>query len=69
MISWFILTLASVGEIAEYTAVHLQRLEDAGKLTSRKIFKHILALKKLSQSIFFVQKKAFKFELLFYCLL
>ena len=31
MIYWFVSTLASVGEIAEYAAAHLQRLEDAGK--------------------------------------
>ena len=57
LISWFILTLASVGEIAEYTAAHLQRLEDAGKLTSRKICKHILTLKKLSQSTFLFRRR------------
>ena len=40
-------------------------------LTSSQIYKHILALKEFSQTtcIFRFRKKAFQFELLFYCLL
>ena len=37
--------------------------------TSRQIYKQILVLKEFSQSIFFVQKKALKLEMLFHCLL
>ena len=39
MISWFVFTLASVDEIAEYAAVLLRRLEDARKQSA--IYKHI----------------------------
>ena len=52
MISWFVFTLASVDEIAEYAVVHLQRLEDAGK-QSANLQTHILALNEFSQRIFF----------------
>ena len=40
-------------------------------LTSSQIYKHILALKEFSQTtcICLLRKKAFQFELLFYCLL
>ena len=36
---------------------------------SQQIYKQSLALKEFSQSIFFVQKKAFKCKMLFHCLL
>ena len=51
MISWFVFTLASVDEIAEYAAVHLQRLEDAGK-QSANLQTHILALNEFSWIFF-----------------
>ena len=35
----------------------------------RRIYKHILASKKFSQSIFLLRKKGFKIKLLFHCLL
>ena len=51
MISWFVLTLELSARIQNTPVVHLQRLEDSGK-PNREIYKKILALKELSQSIF-----------------
>ena len=57
----------TVNYIEEYRAVPLQQMEDAGKPVSK--FTFICFLEGiLSKHFFFVQKKGFKFELLFHCL-
>ena len=53
-ISWFVLTLASVGEI-EYAAMHLKRLEDAEKPIDKFTIKS-WPWRNFSQTTFFVQK-------------
>ena len=40
--------------------MYLQRLEDAGKSFGELFYKHILASKKFSQSIFFVEEEGFQ---------
>ena len=54
--------------IAEYTAVHLQELKDAGK-PAANLLKCISSQSNSLKAFFCVQKKVFKLELLFHCLL
>ena len=61
--------LASVVEIAEYTAVHCSDCRRRWK-TSQQIYKHILALNEFSQSNFFLQEEGFycsDCSFIFYC--
>ena len=69
MISWFVFIDTSVGEIAENESRHLQRLEDAGWNQSANLQTQIGLEWILSKHLFFVRRKAFKFERLFHCLL
>ena len=53
IISWFVLSPASVGEIAEYAAAHQQRLEDSGKPADQFTYTFCMAMNEFSQSFFF----------------
>ena len=59
MISWFVLTLASVGEIAEYAAAHLQLLEDAGKPAGKFTYTFWPWMNSL-KAFFFLQEEGFQ---------
>ena len=63
----FSLTFAHIASIFSHFGAHA-RSQLVASLTSRQIYKHILALREFSQTIFLSRKQAFKFELLFYCL-
>ena len=52
MISWFFSTLASVGGIAEYATVHLQRLEDAGNTSFGEFTNTLWPWRNSSKAIF-----------------
>ena len=64
----FSLTFAHIASVFSRFSAH-SRSQLVASLTSRQIYKHILALKEFSQTIFLSRKQAFKFELLFYCLI
>ena len=64
----FSLTFAHIASVFSRFGAH-SRSQLVASLTSRQIYKHILALKEFSQTIFLSRKQAFKFELLFYCLI
>ena len=68
MISLFALTLELSARLQNIGGSAFAAIGRRWK-TRRQIYKQILALKEFSQSIFFVQKKALKFELLIHCLL
>ena len=64
----FSLTFAHIASVFSRFSAHSYS-QLVASLTSRQIYKHILALKEFSQTIFLSRKQAFKFELLFYCLI
>ena len=59
IISWFVLSPASVGEIAEYAAAHQQRLEDSGNPADQftYIYTFCMAMNEFSQSFFFSSRR------------
>ena len=64
----FSLTFAHIASVFSRFGAH-SRSQLVASLTGGQIYKHILALKEFSQTIFLSRKQAFKFELLFYCLI
>ena len=64
----FSFTFAHIASVFSCFGAH-SRSQLVASLTGGQIYKHILALKEFSQTIFLSRKQAFKFELLFYCLI